>query len=351
MNSKVFSKGNLIKIIAVAMLCPLVLLCGCKDKDTKGSVSTVSKNKTSANSKSDKFSEPTKKGTDYILIGVSTDTAEHTGSLYQQVIKEDKITYGAQMKRIMETYGDQDVLLHYVVAFKLKDRESPLKDVDKFAKDIGAFKVYYGDKDRPFPVGAYGVIGTPQTVRNIEKAGYSSCFVQMLKVEAPRPRGYTDAISDSLATLLEQMDDDEKIEIVATTVVSDQTWAYRYSHMPSSNQGRGKSFESFDGLKTSNKDLSYDECTQLAVKFTNNIVLRNNISKEKLLDGKVIAGVSGTKEDFAIPNSSYGKPQDHIYSGFAARLTKAEILALAEDADIQLIHNDTVISTYTVYEE
>lgn len=331
------------------MLCPLMLLCGCKS--TKSSVSTDSKNKTSSTSKTNKTSKPDKKGTNYTLIGVSEYPSEHTLGLYQQVVKENTITYGAQMKRIMETYGDQDVLLHYVVAFKLKDRESPLKDVDKFAKDIGALKVYYNDEDRPFPVGAYGVIGTPQTVRNIEKAGYSSCFIQMFKVETPRPRGYTDAISDSLATLLEQMDDDEKIEIVATTVVSNQTWAYRYSHMPSSNQGRGKSFENFNRLKTSNKDLSYDECTQLAVKFTNNIVLRNNISKEKLLDGKVIAGVSGTKEDFAIPNSSYGKPQDHIYSGFAARLTKAEILALAEDEDVKIIHNDTVISTYTVYEE
>ena len=333
----------------------MVLLCGCdaKGKDAEDSVSTVSKNKTSANSKTDKVPEPTKKGVKYTIVGTATNPSELDNATFHLLVEENKVKYGEQMERIMEIYGDQEVLLHYIVVFKLVDRKSPLQGeaVEKFAKDIGAVKIYDSSEVLPFPVGGYGIIGTPQSVKNIEKMGYTGCFIQMLKVEASRPRGYTDAISASLATLLEQMDDDEKIEVVATTVVSNQTWVYGYGHIPSSNQGRGKSFESFDRLKTSNKDLSYDECTRLVVQFTNDIVVRNNITNEKLVDGRVIAEVGGKKEDYSLPDTGYGKPQDHISSGFAAKLTKAEILSLAEDKDIQLIHNDTVISTYTVYEE
>lgn len=343
--NKALKFGKLFKaFLCIALLICIMLSCfsGCNEK------SEIVK---SANSQTDRVSESAKKCTEYTLIGTYEDSSELINGIFHQEIEENEVKYGKQMERIMATYGEQDVLLHYVVFFKLVNRESPLKgkDVEKFAKDIGALKIYEGNDVITLPVGGYGIIGTPQSVRNIEKMGYTSCFIQMMKLETSRPDGYSNVISDSLATMIDNMEDDEKIEVVVTTVISYRVWVYRYSHMPSSNRGRGKSFENFNKLKISNKELSYDECVQLAEQFTNNVAQRNNITQEKLLDGKVIAEVSGTKEDFAVPGS-YGKPQDHIFSGFAAKLTKAEILALAEDEDIQIIHNDTVISTYTVYE-
>ena len=302
--------------------------------------------KTSSSSQTDKVSEVTKKGAEYTVVSAFYPCRGH--EKWEQVYgKKDEIKVGQQLERIIRDYKDEEVFLDLIFVCHYK---SPIADINKFAADIKAKKISGPENQGDALI--YHIIGTVATVENIKNSEYKGSYVDInWSSNLSKPEGYGVAISVSMSRLLEQMGNEEKIQVLVITVADKSN---RYSNDMGHNlvgEGRQHSMDNFNKLKGGSV-LSYSEYEELTKKYILQIIERNNILQEKIIKTDTRVGLVYSNEESYNGELKKGNVIiNTLVSGFTAMLTKSEILALAEDEDVKVIHNDTVISTYTVYDE
>ena len=347
MNFKVFLKGNLIKIAAVALICPLMLLCGCKDKDTKGSVSEDFKNKTSSTSKKDKTSKSDKNGAEYPLIVSTTNPFPGTGS-YEIHTPHNETKLGVKISRLLEKYKGQNVLFDLVLIFDYK--KSP-DNIEEYAINVGLCEIEKSDYGGMADV--YFAIGKAQTIENILNYGHAVTVEINYLTEVVRAGGYSKVISDALSLELEKHEDTDEIEVLVSTRAEKQSYGYMalYQQYGMLSYNRDLfSQESLNELKNGNTGvLSYTEYAVLSEKYVSKIIERNDIAKEKIIPSLQPLGLHITEERYNqdVSTGKFSMPEG-VLAGFTAKLTKEEIVRLANSEDIKIIHNDISVGAYTV---
>ena len=314
---------------------------GCKnDTNEKSSVHSTSK--------TDKTSEPHKKGAEYTVISSSTQVLR-SDSWYYYAVGTGETELGEKISRLLEKYKNNDVYFSFIAVF---DYDTFREDTDEFARRINALYVEE-IVDRSQLTKVYKIIGNSQTIDMISKSKTNAAFIEICTYEEiTRPDGYSEIITDSLAYELSKLNKDEEIEVLVTTVYDkNNSYLAKHQHLflGEYNKERNVSIDN-----NSAAVLPYAEYKKAAEQKVNAVIKRNNISENKILKTNINLGLSLSEEEYNLRlknNSLSDIKNGSVCSGFTAKLTKAEILALAEDEDVKVIHNDTVISTYTVYEK
>lgn len=268
--------------------------------------------------------------------------------LEQTLPGPNQVTVGPQLERMLKDYEGEKVYLDLIVVFS---GENPIENIEKFAADIKAEKV--SEPESKGTTLIYHVIGTAETVESIKKSQYKGCYVDInWNSDFSKPQEYNESISVATAGLLKNMGEKKELQVLVITVADKYSrYARDAGHNVPSNEGKSPTMDNFNKLK-GNKKLSYLEYEELTKEYITKIIRRNNIPEEKIVKLDIRVGLVHSSEEVYNRYLQQGTASfDTLVSGFTAKLTKAEILSLAEDEDVKVIHNDTVISTYTVYKK
>ncbi len=206
------------------------------------------------------------------------------------------------------------------------------------------------EKNYAKAIGAQNIIENPNTTSDaLSGAIMMEITAQMLEmiVErgtafrihlAPpdRVEGYNDKISDYLTNKLSTMDNDDTTEVICVTV-ADRYNCYAGEQYPSSADFKQELYKEIP--KNNMDEKEYEGVLE---KYIVDIIKRNNILEKRVID-KVVLTPDYPQPEPRIPKNgstclAHDLSKAGYKVGFNANLSKAEILALANDADIKAIY-------------
>ena len=231
---------------------------------------------------------------------------------------KDKLFVSQVLKDKMERYKGENVRFRVLVDLPFDEKEA--EDCYQFAVKTGAVNVEpleHSSDIQPFLKKAYFMeLSADMLNRMIEHRGY------VLRLAPPkRSKGYSVRIADYLTNVLDDTPDDEVLHIAAVCAVD-----------------KGNRF-----LSGREIPCNWDYNADLALPWTGGelnegtvagyidaIVKRHHLTDKRIVDPK--------EKDAEIDYDGLGEKIVGIKAGFEAKLTKKEILALAEDTDIKTIY-------------
>lgn len=193
------------------------------------------------------------------------------------------------------------------------------------ARDLGALNIINAKEssDCNFRTTTHIMEVTADMINQLVDSGYFNFAL------APPARldGYSDKISDSLTVRLSTMGDTDTIE-VAIVAVADNDNSFAVSQKIPANRDYNSKYN-----KTLTKPKDYSGHTIDLINLTNDyiddIVNRNSLAAKRVAKEnlpKLAPGIYVEKKEF------------YAVAGFNAILTKAEVLALANDPDVKVIY-------------
>lgn len=225
------------------------------------------------------------------------------------------------LKDKMEQYQGENVRFRVIVDLPLDENEA--EDCYRFAVKTGAANIEpleHSSDIHPFKKRSYLMeLSADMLKEMIEHRGY------VLRLAPPkRSQGYSVKIADYLTNVLDDTPDDKALHIAAVCAVDKEN---RFL------SGREIPYE-----LDYNADLALPwtggELNEGAVaSYIDSIVKRHHLTDKRIVDPK--------EKDAEIDYDSFGEKIVGIKAGFEAKLTKQEILALAEDTDIKTIYLKT----------
>ncbi len=256
---------------------------------------------------------------------IKTEMNSITWNLYttpEDVIRE-------RMEKQKSLWGEMEKLYDKVTELEQADRanfqnEQIQKKLD-IARNLGALNIVNAKEssDCNFRTTTHIMEVTAGMINQLVDSDYFKFAL------APPARldGYSDKISDSLTVRLSTMGDTDTIE-VAVVSVADNDNSFAVSQKIPANRDYNSKYN-----KTLTKPKDYIGYTKDLINLTNDyiddIVNRNGLATKRV-----------EKENLPklAPGIDVGKKEFYAVAGFNAVLTKAEILALANDPDVKVIY-------------